>query len=53
MNKTDPAAEIEVIYSADEIARRLDQLAAEIAARAIPGFSPFPSSRAPSCSRPT
>jgi hypoxanthine phosphoribosyltransferase len=42
MTSTDPAAEIEVIYSADEIARRLDQLAAEIAARGITGLLAVP-----------
>lgn len=42
MNSTDPTAEIDVIYSADEIARRLDELAAEIAARQIPGLLAVP-----------
>lgn len=34
--------DIEVIYSAEEIARRLDELAAEIAARRIPGLLAVP-----------
>lgn len=42
MNSIDPTAEIEVIYSAEDIASRLDQLAAEIAARKIAGLLAVP-----------
>lgn len=42
MNSPAAPDDIEVIYSAEEIARRLDELAAEIAARRIPGLLAVP-----------
>lgn len=42
MNNAAATDNIEVIYSAEQIARRLDELAAEIAARQIPGLLAVP-----------
>lgn len=42
MTTTDTSAALSVIYSADDIARRLDELAAEIAGRNIPGLLVVP-----------